>query len=792
MSFDLRSWQVSPNNWHRVNEIFGLLAVQEIPGLKVTASGVLSRTTDVSSSSFGDMVLNYDTDQLDESPAGTLHIQHFHTNATKGTFVGIDTEDGDGPSNTLLGYQAGKSNTAGYNTFIGDSVAPDTVGGFGNVGIGGLVMTNAAGPVARNTAVGYNSQTNLFAKVSYTSATGNTSLGAFCATKLVTGSNNVALGYLALNTCKHGYNNFAIGSAAMRVLDPTERAITKFENLGGGQVKVYTTTTDLSDGDLVHITGTTNYEGNYVEITNVTATTFDYTHAFVADDATGFVTADNEGCHNVAIGVQALRSATLAARNVAIGQYAGHSLTDAVGNIFIGYHAGENETGSNKLYVANSDTANPLIHGDFDAGSVTINGDLTVTGTVIGEQLTSTDDITMQGHLLTLGNDTANDVVMSFKGFTNDGSITFDESLGKFNFGSSDLTTTGSMTGLLALSATTVIANTTLRVGSPGTNVSITANAIRGPEDDDLTIFTQNNHNIILSPNGTGEVTINSALAVTGLGTFVSLDVDTLNLNDNSITDSTGTIRFGDEHLTTTGKGTFDSVEISGINQHNMILGGVPAPSTRTATWFKSDTSGKNVHFELRTFDEDGTDQISCRVYGADDEILIMGWDNANLYYQIQSFASGDGTDKDLHLQTTAYLDQIVLEASTGHVGINTDNPACQLDVAGAIASGTLAVTSANDGTVAVGGINHIFIDASVAAVVINDFTGGVAGQVIHLVVKTPDASNTVTITDTSGNNQELYNHSEANYVFATTERGGFTFICDGSNWYDVSHAKHV
>jgi len=62
----------------------------------------------------------------------------------------------------------------------------------------------------------------------------------------------------------------------------------------------------------------------------------------------------------------------------------------------------------------------------------------------------------------------------------------------------------------------------------------------------------------------------------------------------------------------------------------------------------------------------------------------------------------------------------------------------------------------------------------------------------MHLVIKTPDASNTVTITDTSGSNQELYNHSEANYVFAVNERGGFIFICDGTNWYDVSHAKHV
>jgi len=129
---------------------------------------------------------------------------------------------------------------------------------------------------------------------------------------------------------------------------------------------------------------------------------------------------------------------------------------------------------------------------------------------------------------------------------------------------------------------------------------------------------------------------------------------------------------------------------------------------------------------------------------------------------------------------------------STGNVGIGVADPHSKLEVNGAISSAVLAVTSANDGTVAVGGINSIFIDASVAAVTINDFTGGVAGQVIYLVVKTPDASNAVTITDTSGSNQELYLHSEADYVFAVRERGGFVFICDGSNWYGVSHAKHV
>jgi len=149
--------------------------------------------------------------------------------------------------------------------------------------------------------------------------------------------------------------------------------------------------------------------------------------------------------------------------------------------------------------------------------------------------------------------------------------------------------------------------------------------------------------------------------------------------------------------------------------------------------------------------------------------------------------------DLSLAANGTSVTDTLRIQKDTGNVGIGVADPHSKLEVNGAISSAVLAVTSANDGTVAVGGINYIFIYASFAAVTINDFTGGVAGQVIYLVVKAPNASNTVTITDTSGSNQELYLRSEADYVFAVRERGGFVFICDGSNWYDVSHGpKHV
>ena len=48
------------------------------------------------------------------------------------------------------------------------------------------------------------------------------------------------------------------------------------------------------------------------------------------------------------------------------------------GNIFLGYQAGYNETGDNKLYIENSNSATPLIYGDFNSDILVVNGKLGV------------------------------------------------------------------------------------------------------------------------------------------------------------------------------------------------------------------------------------------------------------------------------------------------------------------------------------------------------------------------------------------------------------------------------
>lgn len=86
------------------------------------------------------------------------------------------------------------------------------------------------------------------------------------------------------------------------------------------------------------------------------------------------------GTGNMGIGSQSLNKVT-GSNNVAIGYQAGFSATGS-GNIFLGTQAGYSEAGSQKLYIANSNTASPLIKGEFDNKNLKINLGATKSTTV--------------------------------------------------------------------------------------------------------------------------------------------------------------------------------------------------------------------------------------------------------------------------------------------------------------------------------------------------------------------------------------------------------------------------
>lgn len=84
-----------------------------------------------------------------------------------------------------------------------------------------------------------------------------------------------------------------------------------------------------------------------------------------------------DGGYNTAVGLQTMSDSS-GSGNTAIGAWAGQS---NVGddNVFLGYRAGEDNIGDDKLYIDNTNTATPLIYGDFASDYVNINGDLYFT-----------------------------------------------------------------------------------------------------------------------------------------------------------------------------------------------------------------------------------------------------------------------------------------------------------------------------------------------------------------------------------------------------------------------------
>ncbi len=151
--------------------------------------------------------------------------------------------------------------------------------------------------------------------------TDNTGVGHNSLTAITTGTNNTALGSNVLSATNIGNSNIGIGANSLTLLTSGSRNI----GIGTDTLKAVLTNTD-----------------------------------------------------NIAIGFSSLISTT-ANNNTAVGSYAGFSNISGAGNVFIGYQAGYSETTSNKLYISNSNTSNPLIYGDFSTKSLTFNGDISIT-----------------------------------------------------------------------------------------------------------------------------------------------------------------------------------------------------------------------------------------------------------------------------------------------------------------------------------------------------------------------------------------------------------------------------
>jgi len=80
--------------------------------------------------------------------------------------------------------------------------------------------------------------------------------------------------------------------------------------------------------------------------------------------------------YNCIFGHQAGFNLDSGSSNVMLGFKSGYFNEVGSGNVFLGNETGYNETGSDKLYIDNSNTSEPLIYGDFSANTLRFNGNV--------------------------------------------------------------------------------------------------------------------------------------------------------------------------------------------------------------------------------------------------------------------------------------------------------------------------------------------------------------------------------------------------------------------------------
>jgi hypothetical protein len=227
--------------------------------------------------------------------------------------------------------------TAGENTFIG-------------INAGNFTMARDASysDASNNTGIGYETLSSL------TKGGQNTAVGVQALWSLTEGNNNTSVGVDAAMYTSDGSNNTAIGSQSMK----WNSSGNENTAVGAGSLEEYYGDNNTALGTWALSFGTANNN-----------TAVGHTALYGCS-----------GSNNVSLGYQSGYSIETGSYNTFLGTDTGYS-NDGSRNVFIGYQAGYNETGSNRLYISNSNTSTPLIYGNFSTPSLVFQGTVTCSGT---------------------------------------------------------------------------------------------------------------------------------------------------------------------------------------------------------------------------------------------------------------------------------------------------------------------------------------------------------------------------------------------------------------------------
>ena len=268
------------------------------------------------------------------------------------------------PENYLIGHESGKKLTAGmYNSFIGYQAGINTTTGKSNIFLGYQSGTaNESG--SRNVYLG--EQAGAAGK----DANNNIALGYFAGNKN-TGDDNIFLGTTAGSEHLDGGTNIMIGNESGRYLDYG------VQNIMIGYRSGFASAGDMSNANQ------NVFIGDYIAFWLTTGSQNTSLGGFSASNL-------STGSHNLLCGYETAYSLKTGSRNVFLGAFSGKKNVDGNGNVFIGYNAGFNETGSDKLYIENSDadSSSALVYGDFDKDILVFNGKVGIGTAVPSERMT--------------------------------------------------------------------------------------------------------------------------------------------------------------------------------------------------------------------------------------------------------------------------------------------------------------------------------------------------------------------------------------------------------------------
>jgi uncharacterized protein (TIGR02145 family) len=298
------------------------------------------------------------------------------------TYIGRNTGINSDSSecNTFVGYNAGRDyHGVGYNSFFGRRAGEKNISGVENTFIG----TSAGAECLTGS---YNTFLGRGAGLNNLNGSGNVYIGYFAGSEdtasnqLIIANNNTAVplvyghfdGVFGLNALRmefrNVFENTIIGDNSGYTAYGIQNVI--IGNSAGNSLKGGHGNTFIGyQAGLADTSGSGNV---FIGIQTGWVNTTGKLNAFVGTNAGFFNTT---GIENTYLGTSAGASNTTGNYNTCLGRRAGIWNETGSGNIFIGYYAGANEMGSNKLYIANSDTTGPLIYGDFETGKLKFHAD---------------------------------------------------------------------------------------------------------------------------------------------------------------------------------------------------------------------------------------------------------------------------------------------------------------------------------------------------------------------------------------------------------------------------------